>query len=405
MRVIVVVRRIALATTLVTLGMLPVFLVSSLSVLMGADLQLSESRVGMAIGVNFLVATVLSLPAGRLTQRYGVRAGFTLGALGTTLGLISVASARSWGAVLVGMACAGAATAFLQVAANLSISRDVPSERLGVAYSIKQSAIPFATLVAGIAVPVVTRMLPWRAAFLAAAIVVGLVWIVQRAVHVAPTAVVVSTAQRSPVAVLVVLAVGIGAASAAATSTAAFLVPFLVSIDVAARTAGTALAVCSVVTIIGRILIGLARDRFELDGLVVVILQVLLGAGALLVLAVPGLGVSTLAGAVLLAFAAGWTWSGIFTDAVVRTAPAAAASSTGLTQTGVYLGAGAGPILFGLLAETQGYAAAWRSAAVLFLLSAVLIAFGRGVLGGPAGGRRSTREADGAAAHRQVVGG
>jgi len=385
MRVGAVLRRIALATTLVTLGMLPVFLVSALSVLMGEDLELSASRIGIAIGMNFLVATVLSLPAGHLIQRRGVGAGFAVGAIGTTLGLLSVAAAGSWRTVLLGMACSGAATAFLQVAANVSIARSVPAERLGIAYSVKQSAIPLATLVAGLAVPLVTRLLPWRAAFLLAALGVVVVWAFQRATAIALPRPVVGATERSPVAVLVLLAAGIGAASAAATSTAAFLVPFLVSIDVPARTAGSVLAACSIVTIAGRVMIGLARDRWELDGLAVVTIQVALGAGALFALSLPATNTWRLSGAVLVAFAAGWTWSGIFTDAVVRTAPASAAVSTGVTQTGIYLGGGAGPIVFGILAERQGYPVAWQAAALLFVLSAMLIATGRGILGAPPG--------------------
>lgn len=388
MRMLTVVLRIAPATILVTLGMLPVFLVSSLSVLMGAEVGLTESRVGIAIAVNFLVAMLVSYSAGQLTQRLGARVGFALGALGTVLGLLLVASAGTWRTVLVAMAFSGGATAFVEVAANLRIAMSIPPARLGVAYSVKQSAIPMATLSAGLAVPLVAAVLPWRWVFMLAALGVAMAWFVQRSGASAISGDEVRSTARLRWPPLAVLSLGIGGAAAAATSMSAFLVPFLVSIDVSARNAGLALAIGSIATIVGRISVGLARDRWDLDGLAVVPIQTCLGAAALFLIARPSTEGPLLGVAIMIGFSAGWAWSGIFTDAVVRRAPAAAAATTGVTQAGVYLGSGGGPLAFGLLAEHQGYPAAWLTSAALFLMSTVLIVAGRRLLDrrGRAGG-------------------
>jgi sugar phosphate permease len=43
----------------------------------------------------------------------------------------------------------------------------------------------------------------------------------------------------------------------------------------------------------------------------------------------------------------------------VRANPKAAGSATGITQTGVYLGALSGPLVFGVVVDQAGYSTAW----------------------------------------------
>ena len=76
-----------------------------------------------------------------------------------------------------------------------------------------------------------------------------------------------------------------------------------------------------------------------------------------------------------MAFSLGWGWPGLFNLAVVdhnRDAPAAA---TGVTQTGIYVGAAAGPAAFGLVSTELGYSAAWAMAGGLCLLAALAFAY------------------------------
>ena len=75
----------------------------------------------------------------------------------------------------------------------------------------------------------------------------------------------------------------------------------------------------------------------------------LLGRALLAVLALGAAGIAVLATGTdpaivigsLLAFTFGWGWSGLFTFSVVRRNPRAPAASTGVTMTGVYVGANA----------------------------------------------------------------
>ena len=64
------------------------------------------------------------------------------------------------------------------------------------------------------------------------------------------------------------------------------------------------------------------------------------------------------AGAVL-AFALGWGWPGIFNMAVVHLHRDSPGAATGVSQTGIYVGAGGGPAAFGALYSMSGYTVAW----------------------------------------------
>ena len=81
-----------------------------------------------------------------------------------------------------------------------------------------------------------------------------------------------------------------------------------------------------------------------------------------------------------LAFGAGWAWPGLFNLAIVLANPASPAAATGVTQTGTYLGAVAGPLLFGFVAEHLSYGWSWTLAAVMSWMAAAAVWAGRGML-------------------------
>ena len=76
----------------------------------------------------------------------------------------------------------------------------------------------------------------------------------------------------------------------------------------------------------------------------------------------------------MLAFALGWGWPGLFHYAVVSANRSAPAAATGITQSGIYVGAAAGPAAFGLIAGRASFAAAWLASAALMLVAAVIVA-------------------------------
>ena len=75
----------------------------------------------------------------------------------------------------------------------------------------------------------------------------------------------------------------------------------------------------------------------------------------------------------LVAFTLGWGWPGLFNLAVVDSNRETPGSATGVSQTGIYVGAAAGPAAFGALASGAGYGTAWLLVALTTLLSAVVL--------------------------------
>ena len=61
----------------------------------------------------------------------------------------------------------------------------------------------------------------------------------------------------------------------------------------------------------------------------------------------------------LVAFTLGWGWPGLFNLAVVDRNRETPGSASGVSQTGIYVGAALGPAAFGALRRVPGYGTAW----------------------------------------------
>ena len=367
----------------VTGGSLPAFLAGGVSVQLRADLGFGESGLGLAVGAFFLAAAASSAVLGRTAERLGPTASMRVSASCSALSLLGVAAgARSFGSLLALLAVGGVANALAQPAANLFIARTVPAARLGMAFAVKQSGIPAATLLGGLAVPTIALTVGWRWAFVAGAllpIVGGLTIPSVPAASVGSNVASRPTPRtRVPMRPLVVLGFGIGFGAAAAGTLGAFLVNAAVDAGISEGPAGLLVSGGSAVGIAMRLLAGRRADRREGGHLRVVSLMLVAGSVAyvlyateqpwLLVLATP------------LAFGAGWGWPGLFNLAIVRAHPTAAAAASGVTQTGTYFGAVAGPVVFGVVVERASYRAAWLLAAAFALAGAATIAAGRSLI-------------------------
>lgn len=85
----------------------------------------------------------------------------------------------------------------------------------------------------------------------------------------------------------------------------------------------------------------------------------------------------TVVPAALVAFGLGWSWPGLVLYAVVRVGRDSPAAASGVVQAGAFIGGAAGPAAFGLIAGSLGYPMAWRFAAALFLVAALLVLLAR----------------------------
>ena len=370
-------RPVLLAVAVATAGVLPAFLTGGLAVQIRAEMGFGSAALGLAVALFFVSSSTASVVMGRLVERIGSHHGMRLAVFGSATSLLCVALfAGSWTGLVVCLVFGGLFNAVAHPATHLSLAREVPAGRQGLSFGIKQAAIPSATLLAGLAVPGIALTFGWRWAFAGGALLaLGVALIVPRERAGGVKRVAEARSSDAPIGPLVLLAVGIGLGSAAATPLGAFVVESSVATGLGVGEAGLLLALGSAASIVVRVLFGRLADGMEGGRLLLV--GGMLGAGVagfvMLATGAPALVVP----GVLLAFAAGWGWPGLFNFAVVRTNPGAPAAATGVTQTGASGGAAVGPVLFGLVVEAAGYGTAWLFSGVLALAALAAILAGR----------------------------
>lgn len=381
----------------VTCNVLPVYLFGALSPGIAEELGVGEMRIGIAIGLFFVLAALISPFVGGFAERrsawVAMRVSLLLAAGSTIVigtvgrGPISVVGGLSLGAVSMAMGTP---------AANLALSQRVRTAGLGLAFGLKQASAPAGTLIAGLSLPLLATSFGWRATMVIAAVLplFVLTFLRERAVdvpsatseHVAPAPVPVLAAESVPARIssvrpgsrgkmprglLLMLAIGFGFANIGASAAGTFMVPAAITVGYSVGDAGLLLAAASVAGLVARIVVGWWTDRALERCFRTIGIMLLLGAVGYL-LAINGDAV-IFAIAALMIFGAGWGWNGLFSLGVVVENADGPAQATGFTHTGGYIGAAVGPFVFGYAAENLGYGVAWGSVAVTSLVGAALM--------------------------------
>lgn len=370
---------LGVATACATLGVMPVFLVGALAVLIRQDMAFNASQLGLVIAAFFAASATFSVPGGALSDRMGPRRSLLLSVSGSVVVLVGLASlTQRWTHLLMLLFAAGAVNGLAQPAANLVLAARISAHRQGFAFGIKQSAVPGATLLAGISVPVVSANLGWQSAFWGGVLLaVGL--LVLTALYIRETAAPRAAAGArldaapSPSRIaLVLIAVGGGLGVGAATCLGAFLVDSTVERGISIQTAGLLLSLGSAVGVTGRLLVGWLADKHGGDQLIRVSVMLAVGAVGFGLVSVVG-PPSVLVIGTVLAFGAGWGWAGIYVYALVLLHPRAPGKASGIAQVGAASGAMLGPAAFGAIVERSSYTAGWISAATAASLAAALL--------------------------------
>lgn len=362
------------AGAMTTLGAVPVFLLSAQSVFIRDDLRFDEAQFGLAVSSFFGSAALTALLGGSLADRLGRRRSTVIAGALAAIGSAGVAGiAFSYPALVAALVVLGVANASLQVTANLSLATSVPLPRQGLAFGIKQSAVPFAILLGGLSVPTIGALIGWRwtfgitAAFGVIVAATGLFLPRDPSRSGGPG----YLGERPPSGALALTAIAMAVASASVNSLGAFLASWGFFIGLTPVEAGLLMAAGSGLSIVSRVISGHAADRRGGRNLPVVAQQLALGAVGLAVVSIGT--VPTLIPGAILAFAVGWAWPGLLLFAVVRVSRDTPGAASGALQAGAFAGGASGPALFGLLVAGYGYPLAWRVAAVLLLVAAALL--------------------------------
>ncbi|MEB3368566.1 MFS transporter [Saccharopolyspora mangrovi] len=371
-------RVLSSVAAVVTVGVFPVFLVGGLGVQLQQDLRFGAALLGVGAAGFFGVASVSSRGMGWVVERIGARLGMRIGVLGSSLCLFGLSAAPNavW---LMGLLwLAGLPNSLAQPASNLLIAQGVPAHHRGMGFGVKQSSIPVATLLAGVAVPGIALTIGWRWVFLIggaigllAAVAVPKLPQAERSEPTRPGA--GGTGGNFTALLLIAIAGGLG--SAAANALGAFVTTTAVEVGFSPWAAGLVLSLGSAVGLTIRLAAGVVADRKNPDLIRVITVMLLIGSLGFGLMAVDSPPVFLIGVAV--GFGAGWAWPGLLNFAVAKIAPDRVASATSFTQTGIYFGGSLGPLLFGLIAEHAGLTGAWIAAGACAITAAVLLVFVR----------------------------
>ena len=371
----------ALVATIV--AMLPSFLTAALIVQIGDDTGLTVTGLGVVISLFFGMAALVSPSAGRLSERVGWGNGLRISTLLSAVALAAIALLGSSVAVIgISLAIAGIGSSLTQTASNLTIARCVAPRRHGWVLGIKHACVPAAMFLAGLAVPTLALTVGWRWAFAAAAVLAlaTTASVPRREAPYTLTPPPKTTGKTvgkptTPMRLLVVLAVAVGLGIGALDPLGSFFVSYSVSIGIEEQVAGVLLSIGGLCGIIARLVAGRLIDRMVQADFTVIASMMVAGAVGLFIVNLGSYAGLLIGG--LIGFTAGWGWSGIFTFAVVKDNPEAPAAAWGVAQTGKFLGAAIGPLLFGVVADSVSFDAAFWMSTVALLIAAGLILYVR----------------------------
>jgi predicted MFS family arabinose efflux permease len=367
------------------------YAVSALAPFLVTDLGLSRAAVGGLVTATFAVAATASLVTGPAVDALGARRGLLSLAAVVAVALLAGSFTGGYGWLVAAIAVAGIGQALANPATNVLLAAGVPPARRAVAIGVKQSGVQVASFVAGLALPILAAVLGWRwalrwSALLPLGLLLAVWWLVPR--DRPPPAAAGSwwrwTRPQPWLARLMAYSLLLGTGLSAVST---YLPLYAVQgLDLAAWSAGLALAAFGVAGLVARVLWARWADRLS---------DVTVALSYLSAVAV---------GCVALVWLAGPVWSGLLWVGAIGVGGSAGAANavsmlavvrrggamgrvSGLVSLGFFGGFVLGPSLFGLAADHLGYGAAWAVAGAMFGASSLLTAGSRTATTQPAGAR------------------
>jgi len=357
-----------------TLSILPVQLLGASAVLARDELHFNPADLGVAVASFFAAYGVSAWTAGHLSQTRGPRVGLIIGTALSCVALLGIATiVHDWSTMIALMMIGGVGNAFSAVGGNLALGSGGGFSRQGLAFAMKQSAVPLSGLLSGAAVPIIGVTLGWRWSFVAALLLAPALYFLLSKEFVEGASLRTDrTAPATDWAMMVPVALAYGGAAGSASVLGAFLVDAAVKSGFSIAAAGSILVMGSVTSLAARMGVGMLVDRRGRADFMIVAVMLFIGTAGYLALAQGS--VVWFAIGTVLAFGAGWGWNGAANHAIVSMNKRNPGTASGLAMMGMALGGVVWPMAFGLIVTHVNFRTAWIATAGLSLTSAILLA-------------------------------
>ncbi len=380
---------LVLITLAHALGALAVLSVAPLSPFLLDALRLSRAQVGLLLPAVYLGGVLMSLPAGWLTDRLGVRV--TLGGGQAVIGVLVLAAALagSLAALLACLVVAGFGFSVLNPSTGRAVLEWFPPRGRGLAMGIKQTGLTLGGLAGALALPPLALSAGWRAALAAGGALALVSSALTLLVYRSPAATTGAAAAaawprlgelrvflRRP-GVIVVFLSGLALSIAQSSVLAHLAIYARETFALSPVAAGQMLALAQAGGTASRLAWGAISDRFfggrRRPGVVV---NSVVGAGAYALLALgERLPVGGLVALALVAGIGAFGWVGLYFALVAEIGGARYAGLlTGVAVAFAWSGVLVGPPVFGLVVDHTGsYAWPWLGLAAVGLVVATTL--------------------------------
>ena len=136
------------------------------------DLGLTLTQAGSFLSAYYVGPMLMSLPAGAMADRWGVKRTLVLGQVVIAGGLVAVALSDSYGVLILLMMVSGVGYGMLNPTSTKAIIGWYPPSQRATVVGLKQVGFPFGAMLGAALLPVLGLALGWRWAVVASAAVI-----------------------------------------------------------------------------------------------------------------------------------------------------------------------------------------------------------------------------------------
>lgn len=366
--------RTAVHVTMVTvITSTPVFLSGAANNLIRKDIGLGTGAIGILFSLYWMGSLFGSYISRRNNSSLSIDKSVGLSVLITSIALTLMCIYPQVG-MWLGAMIGGVVYGYSQPYTNFLLMRRCSTSIQGFAFGLKQAAIPAATLLCSLAIPVIAVPLGWRNLFgliaLFAFIYAILALIFSR--NSVPEEKNTSKINKLPLNWHLSMLALVGALGAMiGNSLGGFLITSLTHGGFALVTASLIAAIASISNIFVRVIAGIVTDRTNVSPPRLLVFMFIIGVVGTILLTRSS-HPAQIIGAIL-AYGGGWGWAGLLHYVTGLAYPRREKQATAVSQMGVSIGAASGPLLFGWLFSVLDSTQAWWIVTIAGLLACLAV--------------------------------